>query len=826
MKLKLSLRGIEKSLVIRLPRQILEEAAPSKVSLNKIIEDKMQFFLNAIYAICIDDIKEQEKRRKLIRLYTKEMNELIKILTLILSSKHGAKIDYLERKVLKLQKYNKEQEELADLLVYKCNDLKLEVPSSYDISRAVDVLLQGEVNFPAEVLRLSKALTKEDAQPTEFQRVDQLLGLHIQRSGIWRNKHVSYTVNRGVVELESYGFKSTLTMESGRSQEWRILSVKDMEGDMKNVSMKGITLKNPLMDLVNMTKYAHIVLQIEEVYKLFKRKIESKIFDMEISGTSKEFTVDVLGAYKAQFGISSNWDGPILTCHLKHGATSVLFKENVLENLFAHIDACLKNEYTENASISIEKGVLYKEKVLFTMRELHKEASQDRTARLIAAPGVVMQERVNIMCEGDVINVNAVIRMDGNMFLGVMWNAQKTSVRLFYGVFQMCSILVGNEISISPFFAEGGAPSPGAEGARKSSPKKDTSEETSPVASKRGKSPFVLIETTHTPEQLIQVILQKPIPILTLISSYSSIKDITGVRGKLHISDEIEMVLFDSVLIHLGDSKNHRIHCRVISRQIHLEGDMLPQEIQKVVWLSVMCIGAASSAHIFLPEFHRKVQVSGKMCNIQQSSEEIALSKGLIEISLSFRNGQIFCTSAHPLVSVWAMSIINAKSRRGLCYLFFCQDVLVHPGLVSTLHIHNTLGGSLDKTCGTSIVYMLKENLEVRWEKPSKKIADALQSIPKIKEDAAHAVMALEHLPAFLKIVSKLFSEERVAKMGNVVKIQGPAGCSVYRIEARGDGLVSSHVEGAHIKEARVILERGPDPYRLLLEQNLHVFPE
>ncbi|KAI5193295.1 hypothetical protein NEMIN01_2455 [Nematocida minor] len=834
MKLKIPLSSIKESLVIRLPKSALEKNEPPKVSLNKIVEDKMQFLLNAIYAVCIDDIKEQEKRRRIIRLYTKETNELVKILTLLLASKHAPKIDHLESKILKLQQYNKEQEELADLLVYKCNDLKLEASSSYDITRSVDVLLHGQVNFPTEILALAKSLTKKDSTPKNFERVDQLLNLHVQKSGIWTDENTSYSIKDGVLELDSYGYKSTLIMtKKDNEYVWHVLSMKQLDDDTKSINIKGIVFKNTIKEIVNMTKYASSVVQIEEIYRIFKNKIESKIFDMELSGTSKNFTVSILGMYKAQISIANRWDGPNIVCHVQHSSTSAIFKENIINSLFLHIETSLKKEFTSNTHISLEKGLFYRDRPMHTLRELQKEVAVEKNTQKTVIPKVISKTKVNVMCNGSILQLNIVMRTRSDLFIGVYWNASQTAVRLFYGIFQMNSLLVANEMPIihlapgSKPLSSLSSPSDECVSSQVHSNRSSPSDELSPLYGSAEPSlaqSQITIETFYRPKQIIHTIFEKAKHFLAVISSYNTVKALKGANARIFLDKHIELHLFNSVLLKLEGLGKNKIHSTITSSKVSIEDKLSVSEIEKLVWISVITEGIACNKHIFLPDFYKRITVEGKLAN-NQASAEMTFAQEKIEFTLSYSKGRIECLSQHPLVSVWVASVINEKSKQGLSNIFLYQDVLVYPGLVSTLHLHNTLGGSLKHTCQSSIMYTIKKFIDVYWKDSSDRISSAFKHIPKIRETATDATISLQYLQIFLETISRLLSEERIQQMGGRVRIGSGKAHSEYLLEMKDNKLVCEKVEGKIIKNAEIILERCPDPEKELLEHNFHFLP-
>lgn len=836
MKLKILLSGINEDLILRIPKGILEKSEPRKMNLSTIIEIKMQFLLNAIYTICADDIKEQEKRRKLIRLYTKETNELVKILTLLLASKYGPEINILESKILKLQQYNKEQEELADMLVYKCSDLKIEASSSYDVVRAINVLLYGKDNFPTEIKSLATALTTKDTVPKQYGRVDQLLHLHIQKSGIWQSKDVSYTVKNGIVELLSYGFKSTLTMikRSESDYAWHIISIKRMEDERKSISIKGIVFKNTVKEIVDMCKYAYSVVKIEKIYKIFKAKAESRIFDLVVNGVSKDFTVEILDTYMLHISIFSDWNGPGIICNEKHGGVSAFFKKDIIESVFAHIEKCLREDFSPHIQISLERGIFYKDKPMHTLREIQKEVEMEKASQKIAISGGILKSKVNIMYNGAIVSLNALIRTNEEVFLGLQWNEQQNVLRLFYGTFQMRSLLTAEAIPLiflpsssklqSPSLSEEHVSSQGTGAAHTSTPT-NTDEFRSPPAQNMFSS-GIWAETSYRPKMVIAQIFEKTPHFLAAIRAYNAVKSIRGMETKISIEKKIEMHVFGAVTIRMEGAGKNKLHATVTSNRVSIEGKISPTEIEKITWIATIAEGIESEKAVLLPRMFRKICVSGYLANSSLQEKELFFSLDRMKIVVSYTKGTIVCTSRHPLAAAWARSAISEKSMAGFLGVFMHQNVIMYPRLISTLSIHNVLGGSLSKTCNSSIVYTIGKYIEVFWMNRSEKITEALEHIPKMKETETQARISLEHAEMFLDTVSILLSNERVRRMGNTVKIStSKSHASVYRLEIREGILSCQKIEGIGIKNAELILEMGPDPEKDLLEYFFNYFP-
>lgn len=836
MKLKIPLSAINEGLVIRISKRPLEKSIPKKTSLSSIIELKMQFLLNAIYAICIDDVKEQEKRRKLIRLYTKETNELVKILTLLLASKHGSEINRLESKILKLQQYNKEQEELADMLVYKCSDLKLEASSSYDISRAINVLLYGEDNFPTEIKSLAAALTTKETAPKEYDRIDKLLHLHVKKAGIWQNEDVSYTVKNGIVNLFSYGFKSTLTMIKKTETEyaWHILSIKQTGDENRSISTKGIVFKNTIKEILDMTKYAYSVVQIEEIYRIFKNKAESKIFDLEISGTSKEFTVEVLGTYMVRISIVRDWNGPGIICRESHAGTSTIFKKDIAASIFTHIEKCLRTDFSPHVHISLERGLFYKDKPMHTLREIQKETEIEKASQKSFIAGLILKNKVNAIHNGNIIQLNTVIRANENLFLGLHWDEQHTTVRMFYGVFQMRSLLTAKEIPIiyilsgpklhSPALSEDHVSSQGIGALHTNSPSTGGSGATRDTVYSRPGD--ILVETSYKPKTIINQIFEKASHILAIVSAHNELRMIKGGKTKVFIEKKIEGHILNSVAVKLEGAGKNKIHTTIISSRVSVEGRMTPAEIEKIVWVAAVTEGMASNPNIALPEALKKISITGQITSTPSSTSELMFSQNRMRFTLSYAKGSIICTSDHPLATAWARSVISAKSITGLAGIFLRQDVILTPRLISTLSIHNMLGGSLTKTCNSSIVYIINKCIEVYWMNQSEEISAAIQHIPKIKETQTHATISLDYTKVFLEAISVLLSNERIKQMGNTIRIwTNKTNSSVYRLEMHKNSLFCKKVEGIGIKNAELILEISPDPEKDLLDHFFQYLP-
>ncbi|EIJ89120.1 uncharacterized protein NEPG_01668 [Nematocida parisii ERTm1] len=876
MKVKVQLSQKRESLTVQLSTAILNEREPKRININTIILNKMKYLLNLIYLITIEDVKEQERRRKIIRLYIKETNELIKIVTMLLSVKHGHHINNLERKVLRLHKYNTEQEELADKLVYLCNDLKLQASSSYDIPRAFKVLLSGRSDFPSEIIRLANELTKEKEsrfgnagsnpmnersdKSVDYTRLDQLLVLHIKRSGIWTDENVFYTVRNGVVELTSYGFKSTLILSiTNNIYSWSVLSIKHTD-DTKNIPIKGIVFKNTIKEIVDMTKYTDSVIKIEEISRVLRSRIENKIFDMEISGTTKNFVLTILGVFKIFFKIDVNWDGPSIICQVTYKNTREILKSDFINKGFEIINSHLQKSVSEHAYINFEKGLFYKDRLMFTMRDLQKEALLEKSLNRIAAPGVITKEKINILCNGTIVQLNVLMRMDTSVFVGLHWETEKKGARIFYGIYQTGSLLVGTEMLIRYSTA------PIEEPRRQStmytsihnevcdSDYEESSDERSmqdshmprehysgPISFSERENYIGRASTPNTPNEnlfldtmyssthLINYILQNPKHLLTAVSLYHAVR----LKGKhsaksrddyrITLCTSFKLILFKTVILKLGGSTGQKLFTKIVSKRVGIEDYLSTNDIIKITWLAVVAKGLTSTRAI-LPSLHKKIGIEGRL-----EKNKYLLFKGKINFAIKYANGKILCTSANYAVALWAASILNQRIKESLFLFFDMHRILMYPGLVTTIPLHNMLGGQLKNTCNTSILYRVTRHIEVYWHKKAEKVEQALKNIPKIAGGLHSAAISLEYLDGFLSIISKLLSQERIQELGPHVRVgKNEKEYAVYSLRLENNKLFAYLAEKGNINihiNIEEILQKSPDAEKTLLEHNLYLFP-
>ncbi|KAI5160625.1 hypothetical protein NEAUS03_1270 [Nematocida ausubeli] len=774
MKVRVKLSPKRESLNVRLSTIILNQREPKTTSINEIILNKMKYLLNLIYLINIEDVKEQEKRRQLIRLYIKETNEIIKIVTILLAVKHSHRINSLERKILRLQKYNTEQEELADKLVYLCNDLKMQVSSSFDVSRAFSVLLTGKSDFSTEIIRMAETLSKEnEVNPEEnsllsvkdedienYRRLDQVLILNVKRSGIWNDENVSYTVKNGVLELFSYGFRSTLILiMANNSYTWQVLSIKHSD-DTKNIPIKGITFNNTIKEIVHMTKYTDSVIKIEEIFKILKNRAESKIFDMEITGTTKSFTATILGIFKISFTVGSSWDGPAIISHAAYKGTRKLLRDDFIERSFSLLNDHLKESISEHARISFEKGLFYKDKPIFTLRDLQKEAQQETGIYRIHVPGVIIKEKTNIIYAGSALQLNIYMRMNSHVFVGLHWSADKKMARIFYGLHQSGTLQTGTELPIrytNPV---------GSSADIEKTLDKDKNEQKNNNLKNNGNfhiesipedsAGSFILETPGSSSNLINRILQTPQQILLAVSAfYTAQKNKFTAPFRVILKETGIFVIFAEISVYLGAVEGNCINMKILSPRVNIQDCLSLDIFLQIIWLAIVA------------QVPGKISVHGKL----HEDGSLTLHDN-ISLTVTYSNRNLVASSSNSVASAWADSVIREHSRTACISFFANHKILLFPGLVTTLPLHGTLGGSLHKTCKTSILYKVGQKIEVFWGTRSSEINESMEDIPKISQTEKSAVFQLEHLEKVLTAISKLLSMERLQVLGSSVRIQ------------------------------------------------------
>ncbi|KAI5150558.1 uncharacterized protein NESG_01408 [Nematocida ausubeli] len=832
MKVRVKLSPKRESLNVRISTIILNQIEPKTTSINEIILNKMKYLLNHIYLINIEDVKEQEKRRQLIRLYIKETNEIIKIVTMVLAIKHSHKINSLERKILRLQKYNMEQEELADKLVYLCNDLKMGVSSSFDVSKAFSVLLTGKSDFSTEIIRMAETLSKEnEVNPGEnalgtvkdedienYRRLDQILILNVKRSGIWNNENVSYTVKNGVLELFSYGFKSKLIlMMVNNLYTWQVLSIKHLD-DTKNIPIKGIVFNNTIKEIVHMTKYTDSVIKIEEIFKILRNRADSKIFDMEITGTTKSFTATILGIFKISFTVGSSWDGPGIICHAIYKGTRKLVRDDFIERSFSVLNENLKSTISEHARISFEKGLFYKDKPIFTLRDLQKEAQQETGIYRINIPGVIIKEKTNIIYAGRALQLNIYMRMNGNVFVGLHWSADKKMARIFYGLHQSGTLQTGIELPIRYINPVG------SNIQIEKTAEKNQNEQKNNNLKNNGNyhiesipedipGSFIL-ETPSSSSNLINRILQTPQHILLAVSAfYTAQKNKFTAPFRLVIKETGIFLIFAEITVYLGAVEGNNINMKIISPRVNIQDPLSLDIFLQIIWLAIVA------------QVPGRISVHGKL----HEDGSLTLHDN-ISLTVTYSNRSLVASSSNSIACTWADSVLREHSRAACISFFANHKILLFPGLITTLPLHGTLGGSLQKTCKTSILYKVGQKIEVFWEERSSEIEESMKDIPKISQSEKTAVFQLEYLDKVLTAISKLLSIERLQVLGSSVRIQTESQeYAVYKMELVGHKLKAQRIEGnIFVSEAIItdILENSPCPDRTLLEHNLYLTPQ
>ncbi|OAG29220.1 hypothetical protein NEDG_01293 [Nematocida displodere] len=804
MKVRIPLVSTKDSLILHLPKTALSINECPKTSLSLMIRQKMKFLLNSIYGILTSDTKEQEKRRRIIRLYTNESNELIKMLTLSLSSKYIPKLELLETKTFRLQKYNTDQEQLADELVYKCGELKMQTSSSFDVSRALDVFFRQEVDFPSEALVLAKTFAPAPSTQTAFVRIEQLLRLHIQKSGIWKSQDISFTFDEGRLILRSYGFKSTLFLHASIDEpQWHLVSIEPIEYDAKPISPKVIRGGNMLKELVEATKYVKVLLEIEEIFKTLKEAAEKKTFEISISGTSKEFVVTMLGIIKLEVGINKNWNGPSIFCLFHHQNKTQVFKEEILSHVFSEIDALIQKTYSPHASFTAEKGLFYRGGTFSTLRDLNREITQARVETHTHTPGVIIKEKANVLVQEKVVQTNILIRDASNDYLALAWGE---------GHFAAPRVFFGKWSGTTPHAQELHVLLPSASAAPRTL--------SGAVFGLGG------ISTTHSPKHLIQMLTERPRQMLSLISAYKAIWMVKGIEGMISLDKNIELIVCKALSVTIEGKDNEKNLTEIIGPKINVKDKLCKEEIQRIVWTGVVVLGILSKHMLVLPKRYKQMILSGSINHPKNSTEnEMVLLEDKVQLVLAYTKGAIHCTSEHLLVSAWANAALRSTTILGFSQIFELQNVLLMPRLISTVRVNGILGGSLAKTCGIAVVYTVTDTIELRWTGRSQAFGGVFSDIDQLRESSNALVFPLSALSLFLERIGGLFERERVALFGETFRVENEKTVYKFRL-AHTTTLECTTLEGGKLAdEIKQIIETSPDPEKDLLDRHLFLYP-
>ncbi|KAI5184569.1 hypothetical protein NEHOM01_0244 [Nematocida homosporus] len=793
MKVRLSLSDSTKHLIVRFPKSVLEIDESPKICLSKLIRSKIQFILNSIYSILSSDTKEQEKRRKIIRLYMRESNELVKLLAATLAAKYFAPIGMLESKTFRVQKYNTEQEQLADQLVYKCNELRMQVSSSYDIERAIDVLGRGLTDFPSSVETLSESLVRPTPPVQSFSRIEQMLKMHAQRAGIWKSAEVSYTVKDGQLILESYGFCTTLILHAdAESPQWHILSITSLEHEGRTISPKAIRGSNLLKEVLGVTKYAKVVLEAESMFKTLKEIAEKRVFEIEVTGTTKEFQASIFGMFKVQVSIKKNWNGPTLMAIFRHLSEEKLFKDKILERVVSEINQHLKKEYSPNMVFSLSRGLFCGEHPIASFKELQNENFLDRNRpKAWQVPGTLCKEKVSIMVDGSALQTNLFLKDSSNDFLALLWDTPQQTLRLFYGTDHHNQLPTATELPINP----------------------------SETAS-------FYLETKQQTKTQIDLITQRPRQLLTLIGAYQTILSLKHTKVKIALDTSLHLILNNLVSIQIEGKDSDKNITEIIGPKVCIKDRMNKKEAIALFWITVLLQGMISNQQIFLAEQYRSIIVSGSINHPKHTGEnELVFLKEQTHFALHYVRGSLRCSSDHPIITAWVHSILSSQAAEGFLHLFYYQNVLTFPRLISTIPVHGLLGGSLKHTCQTALIYEIGETINLFWTGGSNQaLASAFYDLDKLSATETSCSFSRKHLHLFLERISLLLSQERLTRFGEIFTVETEKEQALFRLSYR-DGLICTKAEGNAPDHIRTIMERDPDPEKTLFDQGIFIYP-
>jgi len=822
MKVRLPLVPSKKPLIIKIPLSAVRIEETPTVSLSKLVQNRIQAILNGMYNVFHSDAKEQEKRRALVRLYTKESNELVKLATLALSSKYLKEIQRIESKVYRLTKYNVEQEQLADQLVYKEDALKLQATPSYDVERAIDVLFRRETNFPASVRELSKILSMRKPEETRFERIEQLLKLHLQKQGVWQQRGVKIKFENGTLVLESFGFRSTLILCGEiENPKWHVLSVEPEKYRGKTIPQGLIKGECVLKELLAITKYTSVVLELEEIYKVMKEKTENKLFEISIAGTSKEFTATILGVFKADLKIEKNWNGPTIFCALLQENTSKIFKDDVVRNISLEIEGYLKKEFGKHVSFSIGRGLVYKEAPMMNIRELQREQAQERAGQKMSyIPSMVTMEKTCILVGEKIVEAFFYTRGKDNEYICMAWDEQGRDAQLSRG---------GSLSSSS---------SPGGKEAR-SAPKRDPSpslggrgirvyygvHKTEAISSGHeipvNRKDRLYIEAPSGGEEAVRAIQKKPKELLAAISAYRKIRAVPNIEAKITVGRGVDLLICGTISVKLERKEGERFYAEILGPKIDLKDVLSKKEVQKLVWVAVIFAGVVANSQVFLPHTLRHVITSGSVRYPKPRPENgVMFLKGRVQFSITYTKGRVLCRSEYLLVAAWVQSAIGTQSIRGLESVFALEEIVCYPRLVSTIPLHGVFGGSLAKTHRTSILYRCDKYIELEWSNGHNAgIAEIFRPVKKIRETENMMVFEKSQMGYVLERISYLLSCERAAVFPGPFTVSNEKSAATYYL-AHGESLICKRMEGKQSEEVVKIMEKSPDPEIFLMSIN------
>lgn len=798
MKVTIPLPSRSSPCIVSLPRSILEIEECRKIDISVILQKRLKYLLNSIYGILIGDTKEPEKRRKLIRLYTKERGELIRILALTICAKHLLHMQELESYAFRLRKYNIEQEQLADSLVYKCNRLKVRASSSYDIDRAVNVLFRKKAEFPSSVLEMAQSLSGKIEKKTDFSRVEQMIVIYIQRSGIWQNKNVKHTVKEGMLILDSFGFRSTLAPLPGvDGLHWYIISIVSTEYEGKSISAKCIKGNNPLKEIIHATKYVKTLLDAEELFRTIKEIADKGMFEIEILGRSKEFTCTILGIYKVEVKITKNWNGPSLVCTFQCTGTRKVCKENILVFISEEINRHIKKSYGEQSAFFFERGLVYDDHAVRSIREMQKEHQLAVIQKkAISVENLLVKENFSILFQGVIHYSNIFFRDSSGEFVALLWSSMQSTVKIFYGMHRHGSIPLSKMLPVN-------------------------SEDSNCLFS---------VHTDISAKKIIEIFKYNAKHLLVLIAAARSIWEMRK-KAIIYITDCIRLVC-GAVEIKIEQQRDKREIVKIRSPVINLCQKMQKTQAVDIFWFAVLVDEITNGKHYFLPSEYANVKISGRidksfeendLNNGLSATDTIILQKDMISIEVICMDGSIICKSKMPLLREWTNSAIRSHSLYGLISIYSNYNILASKRLLSTVSVHGTLGGCLEKTCQTSIVYTVGRYINVFWIKKSYRIIEAFSAIPKMKETETEIVLDIEYLSVFLEIIENLLSKERFAWLGNEIIIRDKEKEARYSITCNRR-LVCTQTHGDKIfPTVPSIIESEVDIERSLLEQDLYM---
>ncbi|KAI5172569.1 hypothetical protein NEFER03_1644 [Nematocida sp. LUAm3] len=832
MKIRIPVCADSKPIVVRIPMDLLEVQEAPKIDLIHALNVKMNFLLNSIYGILTNDLKEQEKRRRIIGLYGHETQELCKLIGLFVLSSNLEPLDHLESMIYRIERYNREAEELADRLVYRCNDLKMEASSGYDVERAIDTLLRGKIDLSSSTEQMYMALAGKKSERKEFPKIQQMMIMQIHRAELWKSAEVTYSIEEDRLVLDSYGYRTTLLLCSSiEDPKWHILSIIPMEHEGRSIPAKYIKGENLLKEIVALTKYAKCTVEVEEAYKMVKAAAERKIFEIEVTGDSKRFKCSILTLFKMEVSTEKDWNGASVWCKFyMHTGEVKLFKKDILSRVTEEITRELQEKISCKATFSLEKGLLYMEHPYSSLRDLQRECKIDQKKETVKrAPGVIIKEKHPILLGAQTIHANVFIIGEEKTWIAVYMDS--SSFRVFYG-----SLLFPGALPTATEI-------PVAWKDRKTVRKIDsnidcmsndlrnskTRETRSTIGDRdaRSKEKYSLlrISTCLDHNSLYERIIEYPCVFMEVLGLCKILHNFPNLEGIIIIDENISFIADQNIEITLEFTKNESFSLKkVCSPYVAVSSKIKREELKNLLWVSVFlqCIQKKESV------FSKKINeftISGKAIFPCREKSGIMLKRENLYFSIGYSEFGVECAAENYLISSWVFSIIKNRSVNGFLSLINNYEILLFPGLISTLPTHNLLGGSFPGK--GAFIYTVAKEISISWTKDADFwIKDFLKDLPVAPTEERKASLPKSSLRDFLSQVSALLLSERASQLKNGFTIFTEDGSFFYSVEHCENKLICTKEEEGLSIDVNGIISNSPDPESVLLRRKAIIIPK